>query len=164
MFLAVHAAIGALAGNAVANPPEAFALGFISHFLTDMIPHGDLHVYHGYKSGKHRRLAIIYVAVDALMTIALVALILAGREYFHPLNVSMGILGGLLPDLLVGVFEVVKPTSHWAYRQLAKFHAFHMKNHKVIVKRFKRFEYDIPLKWGMLLQAITLFFLMRRIF
>jgi hypothetical protein len=164
MFLAVHAAIGAIAGNAVSSPTEAFALGFVSHFLADMIPHGDLHVYHGYKTGNRKGQAYLYVGMDAVMTIALLVLLFIRRDFFHPVNVWMGIIGGLLPDLLVGLFEILKPKQHWFYRQLAKFHALHMRNHKVLVKRLKRFEHDIPLRWGMVLQAVTLFFLMRRIF
>lgn len=165
MFLAVHAAIGAIAGNAVSSPAEAFAIGFISHFFTDMIPHGDLHVYHGYKSGKKVKTALLYVTADMVMTAVLVALLFIRQDFFHPANVWMGIIGGLLPDLLVGLFEIIKPKADsWFYRHLAMFHAFHMRNHRVLVKHLKRFEHDIPLRWGMVLQAITLFFLVRRIF
>lgn len=168
MFLAVHAALGALAGNTVGSPAAAFSIGVLSHFLADMIPHGDLNVYAGYKSGKKKKLAILYVAADAVATVVLIALIFIRNDYFHPVNVSMGIIGGLLPDFLAGLFEILKPRHKSWYRKLAWFHGMHIRNHatlhKYLQKLFKQFEHDIPLRWGMILQAITLFFLMRRIF
>lgn len=157
MFLAVHAAVGALAGNAVDSPTMAFSLGFISHFFVDMIPHGDLHMYDGYKSGKKVTRAIMYVAADALVTIVLIALFFTQKDFFHPVTAGFGIVGGLLPDLLVGLVEITKPKQrNWLSRKMAWFHGFHMRVHCLLIKKSKRFERDIPFRYGLLLQAIVL--------
>ena len=182
MFLAVHASVGALAGNAVASPVAAFVLGFVSHFFIDMIPHGDAAMYEGYKSGAKRRIAIFYVAADAVATLVIIATFFLFQDFFSPLNVALGIVGGLLPDLIVGLYEMVEPRRHksW-YRRLESFHVLHMKNHCYLGKFFckdqkhghehvtpqeflydlkfsmKQFtERDIPFKYGLLLQGVTL--------
>ena len=41
MFLSNHAAVGALLAVHTDNPASAFVLGYFSHYLLDMIPHGD---------------------------------------------------------------------------------------------------------------------------
>lgn len=156
MFLAVHAAIGALAGNAVDSPTAAFSLGVISHFFSDMIPHGDEHMYEGYKSGNKVTRALLYVGADALGTIVLISLFFIKEDFFSPLNVALGIVGGLLPDLLVGLFEVLKPKKrNWFNLHLAKFHGFHMKNHHFLIKHVRK-EKDIPFRYGLMLQGVVL--------
>ncbi len=161
MFLAVHALIGALAGNAVESPTAAFSLGFISHFFTDMIPHGDEHMYEGYKSGKKVTRAFAYVGMDALMTIVLLAVIFLKQDFFSPLNVALGVIGGLLPDLLVGLFEIMKPKRRtWFARKLSWFHGFHMKNHHFLIKHVRK-ERDIKLRYGLMLQGAVLTLLVK---
>ena len=185
MFLAVHAAVGAIAGNSVESPTAAFALGFISHFFIDMIPHGDADMYEGYKSGEKKKLALIYLWGDVLATIALIVLFFIRQDFFSPLNVALGIVGGLLPDIIVGLFEILKPRRHrWAYRKLESFHALHMRNHawfgkflptNKVYEQANEFMYDlkfnmkafterdIPLRYGLMLQGIMLFICLKAI-
>lgn len=156
MFLAVHALIGAVAGNAVSSPIAALSLGFISHFFTDMIPHGDKHVYDGYKTGNKKMFGILYVGGDVVLTVLLVSLVFIKQDFFHPVNVALGILGGLLPDLMAGVVELFKPKKRtWLNRKLAWFHGFHMLNHNVLIKH-ARHDKDIPMRYGLALQGVTL--------
>ena len=162
MFLAVHASIGAIAGISVKSPFIAFALGFVSHFFSDMIPHGDEHMYEGYKSGKKVTRALLYVSLDALATVILIAIFFSKQDFFSPLNVAMGIIGGLLPDLLVGLCEIIKPQSRrWFFaRKLAWFHGFHMYNHHLLIKHVGK-EKDIPFRYGLLLQGVVLTILIK---
>lgn len=185
MFLSVHASVGALAGNAVGSPIAAFALGFVSHFFIDMIPHGDAHMYEGYKSGKRKMHAILYATSDAIATIVLISMFFIREDFFHPVNVSLGIIGGLLPDLIVGIYEIVKPKQRWWYRKLESFHAIHMRNHcwfgrflpdkkahdhahellegfQLSLKQFT--DRDIPMRYGLMLQGVMLFVCIRAIF
>lgn len=148
--------MGALVGTAVVNPVAAFSLGFISHFFADMVPHGDEHMYEGYKSGNKVTRALIYVGLDALATVALIAVFFLGQDFFSPMAVAMGILGGLLPDLMVGLVELIKPKQRtWLNRKLAWFHGFHMANHHFIIKHVRK-ERDIPFHYGLALQGIVL--------
>lgn len=161
MFLAVHAAVGAIAGNAVQSPTAAFALGVASHFFTDMIPHGDEGMYEGYKSGTKVKRALAYVGADALATVVLISLFFIREDFFNPLAVAMGIVGGLLPDLLVGLFEIIKPKHrNWFNRALAKFHGFHMANHHFLIQHARKGK-DIPLRYGITMQLVVLTVLVR---
>lgn len=164
MFLAVHAAIGALAGNAVQHPTAAFALGFVSHFFTDMVPHGDEHMYEGYKSGSKVTRALLYVSADALATVILIALMFLRQDFFHPVSVAFGVAGSLLPDLIVGLAEIIKPKRRNAFsRALMRFHGFHMRNHHFLIKHVRK-EKDIPFRYGLMLQGVVITALIRIIF
>ena len=157
MFLAVHAAVGAITGNVAPDPVSAFSIGFLSHFLVDMIPHGDEHMYEGYKNGARVRRAILYVTVDALATMVLVALLFIDQDFFSTRNVALGIIGGLLPDLLVGIYEMFEP------KILREFHRFHMRNHHFLIKRLRKLERDIPMRYGLLLQGVVLTLLIKTV-
>lgn len=181
MFLVVHASVGAIAGNAVSNPTAAFALGFLSHFFLDMVPHGDAHLYDWYRSGKRVRPAIVQLGIDILLTIVLICAFFILQDFFSPVAVAMGIVGGLMPDMLVGFYELVKPGKRkWLYRKLESFHTLHMKNHcllskfldrkknimndaqemlyglKFSIKQFR--ERDIPFRYGLIIQGVMLAF------
>jgi len=165
MFLAVHAAVGAIAGNAVNNPIAAFSLGFLSHFFTDMVPHGDEVMYTGYKSGNHVRRALFYVGFDAVVTVIFVAMIFLRQDFFSTANVAWGIIGGLLPDLIVGMAEAVRVKNRrWWQRQLDNFRAFHMRNHHFFIGHFRKGQRDIPLRYGLALQAASMAIMLKIIF
>jgi len=163
MFLAVHAAVGALAGNAVGHPSSALVLGLVSHFFLDMVPHGDEKLYHGFNNGQRFK-PVLYVALDAAVTVILIAVFFLRQDFFSPVNVSLGVVGGLLPDLLVGLSKIFKPRKNrglvW---RLARFEQFHMRNHHFLIKRLRRLERDIPLYSGIMFQAILLFVLVKLI-
>lgn len=156
MFLAVHAAVGALAGNAVKTPEAAFLLSFVSHFFLDMIPHGDEAMLAGYQSGRAKRRAMLYVTIDAAATILLVAFFFWRTDFFHPGFVAVGILGGILPDLLVGIAEISRPSGRrWMGRQLRRFQGFHVRNHHFLIGHLRNSR-DIPLKYGLAIQLVSL--------
>lgn len=156
MFLAVHAAVGAIAGNAVKTPETAFLLGFVSHFFLDMIPHGDEAMLEGYQSGRARKRALLYVTVDGLVTIALIAFFFWRSDFFNPGFVAMGITGGVLPDLLVGIAQISKPSGRrWVGRQLRRFQGFHVRNHHFLIA-YLRGGKDIPLRYGLAIQLVSL--------
>jgi hypothetical protein len=164
MFLAVHAAVGAIAGNAVQSPTAAFALGLVSHFFADMIPHGDEGMYEGYKNGTKAKRAYLYVGADAVATVILITLFFVREDFFNPVAVAMGIAGSLLPDLLVGLFEILRPKRRtWFNRFLARHHGFHMANHHFLIKHIRGGK-DVPLPLGMTMQFVVLGSLVRVIF
>lgn len=157
MFLAVHAVVGAISGNAAPDPVSALTVGFLSHFLVDLVPHGDEHMYEGYKNGARVRRAILYIACDVIATLVLIAMLFIEQDFFSTRNVALGIVGGLLPDLLVGLYEMGQPKA------LRSFHRFHMRNHHFLIKRLRKFERDIPMRYGLLLQGVVLSVLIRTV-
>ena len=108
MTLTTHAAIGATLGSIIGNPVLGFFLGLISHFLVDMIPHGDNNFLDEYKKGQKKRLGKAYVSVDAAIAIIFLMSIVSGRPQNDTTNLafSAAVIGSILPDLLVGLKEL----------------------------------------------------------
>ncbi len=146
MLLTVHAAAGILISQQINNPLITFLAAFGSHFLLDIIPHGDSDWMEEYqsknKTSKIKRIiTIIIVDVFALMALFFIA-------YFHykkmgsGLNVFVGILGAVLPDMIVGLYESTKTIGkrfcrlHFLFHDLLRFH--------------------LPLNQGLFLQVVIL--------
>lgn len=165
MFLAVHATVGALIGVAIPSAPISFTLGFIGHFLTDMIPHGDEHIYDGYQSGAKKKRAVAYVSTDVVMTFLLIGLFFSKRNFFDPQAVAWGIVGSLLPDFIAGLAIVTKSErrKNVIAKYFAKFQRFHIKIHHSLIKKVRKFERDIPFKYGLVFQFLTLTLLVKAI-
>ncbi len=154
MFITTHALLGALIGEQVASHPAlAFGLGLISHFLADIIPHGDSNLYKGYVSGSKVKRAVAYVTVDALVAMLFVLGLFNTGFNEHRLAISLGILGSVLPDLLVAVYQL------FHVERLRWFNKFHFFFHNLITSK----KGDIPLGWGIVMQLIVLVFLMVRV-
>lgn len=127
MLLTVHATAGALIGQQINNPYLAFVLAFISHFILDMIPHGDQDWIEEYKGNQKAKVKKI-ISIVTLDILALLALLIS-KYYFNSfvptLNVVAGIIGGVLPDLLVGIHEL-------SNKLFKKFYHFHFVIHDMI--------------------------------
>ena len=79
MFLSVHTITGALIGERIADPFWAFGLALLSHFVLDMIPHGDFK-----RSPKLNN--YIYIALGGLLDIAILSVFLIYFDFKHLLN------------------------------------------------------------------------------
>jgi phosphatidylglycerophosphatase A len=145
MTLTTHATLGAVIGHAVGNPVLAFVFGFISHFMIDMIPHGDTGLADNYKvHKKSKKAALAYVMVDAIFAIFFVLMLANTKDLTSMQNFTWGIIGGVLPDLLTGVYEITKSkTLKW-------FNTVHFFFHDYFVKR----KGDVPLKYAILGQIV----------
>jgi hypothetical protein len=121
MLLTVHAAAGAIIGQQINNPILAFVLAFVSHFILDMIPHGDqdwIDEYKGDQKSKVKKILSI-VVIDAVILLGLLISRYFYIDSFMPnLNIAVGILGGILPDLLVACHEL----SDKLFKNIYKFH------------------------------------------
>jgi hypothetical protein len=150
MFLSVHTCAGAVIGRFSPNPIVAFCLGFLSHFLLDAIPHGDLKVYDSYRSGKILRRMVAIFFLDGIFSIYTATLVLMGNNRFgDEMCIAAGIFGSVLPDLFVMFYEITK------IKILKKFHVLHFKVHRLIAG--KR---EVPYIFGIAYQVIAMFFLL----
>jgi len=146
MFITTHAAIGALIGQSLPNNPAlAFTLGMASHFLTDLIPHGDTNLYKNYIAKTKAYRSVAYVVVDSFVLLLFIAYFFSSDLIISRQAVTYGIIGGVLPDFIVGFYEVFKPRwLKWFHRIHFLFHN-HFSGHK-----------DIPFSVGFALQLIFL--------
>ena len=154
MFVTTHAALGALVGAAVPNRFLSFTLGFISHFVVDRIPHGDEHMLDGYKSGDKIKRAIAYVTIDSTIAMYVSLIILSNAPANLHSGMKWGLIGSILPDLLVGIYEVTK--LEW----LRRYTAWHHKNHHHWIAKYRHGK-DIPFKWGLGYQIVAAIILVK---
>ncbi len=127
MLLTVHATAGALIGQQISNPLLAFFLAFISHFILDIIPHGDqdwIEEYKGNQKSKVRKIVTL-VALDVLALFVLLISKYFFNAFAPTLNIVAGIMGSVLPDLLVGIHELSE-------KQFKRFYRFHFAMHDLI--------------------------------
>ena len=124
MLLTTHILIGGAIGQAVGNAPLGFALGAVSHFALDAIPHFDPGIWSDItkESGENiwNKKIWAFVAVDLLATLGLLIALL-------PQSLSLpfiaGALGGASVDLVDNVpFWQRKIHQTRIGKQIGKFH------------------------------------------
>lgn len=154
MTLTAHAAIGAVIGEAVGNPLLGFVIAIAVHFLIDIIPHGDNFLSNNYRILKrHRRQAVAYVTTDAICAILFVLFIVNVRDVALIRSISLGIVGSVLPDLLVGLYDITK------VKYLRWFFNLHFTFHDLIIKK----RGDVPLRYSLIVQAALVLLLQARL-
>lgn len=154
MTLTTHAAIGAAIGSAVGNPIVGFILGASSHFLVDMIPHGDNQLADLFRiHKKKRKLAVAYVMVDGVIAMYMVMAIFLVRTDATNVAFAAAIAGSVLPDFLVGLADIFRTKA------LKQFCRFHFYFHDF----FSRKHGDVPLKWALVGQAAFIAVLFKHI-
>lgn len=154
MTLTTHAAIGAAIGSAVGNPVIGFALGAASHFLVDMIPHGDNQLADLFRIHKKRRkLAVAYVMVDGVIAMYMIMAVFLVRTDGTHLAFAAAISGSILPDLLVGLSDILR------WKVLKKFCKLHFYFHDF----FSRKHGDVKLQYALVGQAVFVALLLKHI-
>lgn len=132
MYVTTHVAAGALIGVVLPQHyPAIMALSFASHFLLDVIPHGDRHHVVDYWLGERKNLKEAYrhVISDSAFGIITTAVLL-GFVATDRASMAVGIIGSVLPDMFVGLSEV------WNNSWLKKFTKFHFKIHNKFIHRW----------------------------
>lgn len=133
MFIAGHVVAGAIVGQQLEGHFALIVLlGIASHFVLDIIPHGDYHQVEWYFNGQKEKMKKLYstIVIDAVAAVIMTAIILS----YLPVSraaVAWGIIWGVLPDLLVGIGELVK--SKW----LKAFSKLHFIIHDALAKKIR---------------------------
>jgi hypothetical protein len=142
--------MGVLIGQNVPTPGLAFALGVASHFLLDLIPHGDSQLYKNYKEGQSVKKSVSYAAVDSVISIFIFIYLLETASYASRAAIVAGVVGGVIPDFLVALGEGIK------IRPLLWFQRLHIRIHDAIASRIG----NTPLRVGISMQLIFLFIML----
>lgn len=132
MFITVHAATGALIGQHINNPLAAFAVGFASHFLVDAIPHGDEHLVFAPRNSAEVKYQLKHIKLDSAAGIAFTGLSFGFKVYANPLSAAFGIFGAVLPDVLIGLYELSE-LKKWQRKLFCRFKRFHHWCHNNII-------------------------------
>ncbi|MFA6017702.1 MAG: hypothetical protein WCT28_02100 [Patescibacteria group bacterium] len=154
MTLTTHAAIGAAIGSAVGNPILGFVLGATSHFLVDIIPHGDNQLADLFRIHKKRRkLAVAYVTIDGVLAMYMIMAVFLARTNGTHVAFAAAVVGSVLPDLLVGMSEI------FGGKLLKQFYKFHFFFHDLLSRR----RGDIALRYAILGQAVFIAIMLKHI-
>ncbi len=142
MYLTIHAALGAVIGQSVGNPLAGFIGGAASHYLIDMLPHGDTE-----RSGLRwttKRILLVGIIDATIVCVGIILLSRAGYAMLHAPALA-GILGGVVPDWLqLPYYYSNKKYFGWYIR-------IHNFFHNAVSRRF-----DFPWRVGLALQAVVL--------
>tara|TARA_B100001971_G_C18096134_1_gene486190 strand:- start:61 stop:525 length:465 start_codon:yes stop_codon:yes gene_type:complete len=144
MYITVHSAFGAAAGQIISQPLLAFVIGFALHFLFDIIPHGD----EGLKNWKlfrtRRKRIVAAASLDFVGVMIMTSIWLKNADITYIPSMLAGIAGAIAPDALWGLYELTgTPILRWYYN-------FHKKLHHVLTKK------ELTMKQGFVYQGIVL--------
>jgi len=155
MINTVHAATSALIGKHILSAPLAFVVAFLFHFVLDVIPHGDQRLGKKILGFRFREMkkteesykdSILYAFLDhSFLAIFFIPFMFRNYDFANTDAFVWAIIGGVLPDILVGAYILGK------FRGLKWFFTLHTKIHHIFLNRMKA---DIPLKVGLLVQIL----------
>lgn len=101
MFLTPHTSAALWITTKVTNPFLALLFGLISHFILDIIPHGDEAIGQHKPKGRARFLYLVKVAtVDTILAAILVYYYVTQADSFDRLVMAGALMGAWLPDFL----------------------------------------------------------------
>lgn len=146
MFLTVHGITGVIIGQSTSNLWLAFIIGFFSHYLLDLIPHGDINLVPNEISKKEKeveRVAKIALVDVVIMTVLLVFLHSRGLISLT-LPILAGVTGSIFPDLFTGFCLLSK--HPWFKKYLIFHHRLHYVSNK----------FNVSFKTGLVIQLIFL--------
>src|SRR3989338_3897955 len=125
MFLTVHATSGIIIGQYFTNPIVAFIMGYLSHFVLDIIPHGDDKLFIHYLWPKRLKALITTAAIDSVLAIVWLILIFVHTDTIYSTAILTAIIGTVLPDFLLGLYQVKKiKVIKWNYDLSILAHSF----------------------------------------
>ncbi|MBN1325694.1 hypothetical protein JW977_01780 [Candidatus Falkowbacteria bacterium] len=147
MLISVHATIGAVIGEKIHYSLFAFALAFLSHFVLDIIPHGDKALIKAYRNDFKNKAMLYLIIFDVISTVILLGLMFYLRKLTYSPAVLWGIIGGILPDVMVAIHEITHKQFHRA--------------HKAHDWAHEKLKWSLPLNLALVYQIIILYLLLR---
>ena len=150
MFLTVHAIFALLFIKIAPNIVWAFIIGFVSHFVLDMIPHGDKEARGWSDELKIRRLPGV-ASIDTLFL--LITWYLIHKSLNLPIEISFFLIfGAVLPDIIQGIYMAL--AEHPFNNKFTKFHFERV--HYLLTKNLLSMEVGIFIQLFILLASIYL--------
>jgi hypothetical protein len=107
MFLSTHALAGIIISQHVHSVPVAFGLGVLSHYILDMIPHGDERLADWVRKKPFRRFALTFLTDMAFLGLFIFTVHVKG-EWPTPNVALAAIIGAMLPDLIWAFYDAYR--------------------------------------------------------
>lgn len=141
-----HVAFGAAIAIKTGNPWVAIPLAFTSHFLLERVPHWNPHLNTEMKKyGKLTDTTKLVIGIDLVSAICLSAFLAQTQSpnNLQMFNVLASSFASILPDLMEG--------PYFFLGMRGKFLTWWLKSQKAL-------QVDASPFWGLLTQAVTIFF------
>ncbi len=143
MYLTAHSSAGVLIAAKFVNPWLAFVLGFLSHYVLDMIPHGEENIFDKKYHRINYRSLIKALTIDFIILILYIYFIMTKLEV-NQITLLAAVFGTVLPDLIWGFYYLTKwKILKWPTKM-------HNYLHMLIKHR------QLPLSYGLVIQSLTL--------
>ena len=160
MFLSTHALGGIIISQHVHNVPVAFELGVLSHYILDMIPHGDERLADWVREKPVRRFALTFLMDMAFLGLFIFTVHVKG-EWPLPNVALAAMLGAVLPDILWSVYDVYRgflvrhfPNATRIIQEVTRLESF-FDHHDRLHRWFHAYiEKRLTFKAGLAVQAI----------
>lgn len=150
MFLTVHSTAGVVIGSYFTNPVEAFILGIISHFIFDMIPHGDENFKDTTIKGMAKKaawdhffLVLNFFIIWQVWSINLL----------QP-SIICGVVGSMLPDWLMGVHRLTAHSKKTLWKNIHAIIQYSENIHNYC--HYQIIKYESPVTVGLATQLLCL--------
>lgn len=163
MFITSHILFSVLISQKMDSPLEAFLFSLTSHYILDLIPHGDENVGHWIKKNLSLSRFIFTITIDVAILCVILTVFFLEKKLPSPPVLLASVIGGVLPDvmcILNDLFaewqknisrKIVKYARYFpvtiAFRYNKKLHNF---IHRLIPVR-------LSVKKGLIVQAIFIF-------
>jgi hypothetical protein len=143
MFITPHTSAALWISTRITDPVLAFILGLVSHFIFDMIPHGDEKLAEHIEGKKQKFIYLMRVAfVDIILAATLVYFFVSHGPKANPYILYSAVFGTWLPDLAWIAIEYFKMSKFYWYI------AFHGKLHNI-------FNWQYSIVYGVPFQIIV---------
>jgi len=149
MFLTAHASVGIIVGQNTSNIWLAFVLGFVFHFILDIIPHGDETLVE--EKNQTTEKEVERVAKIGLLDFFIMTSMILFLVYKNLITLSwpvfFAICGSILPDFITGFYLLFK------HKWLKWYIDFHRGLHFIL-------RLHVSFKIGIIIQLITVLILL----
>lgn len=171
MLTTTHVLASIVISQHTPNPFWAFLIALISHYILDLIPHGDEYIHNWIKAGPFRKRVFYFLLIDlGILTVFLITVYLKA-QLPNPKTLIFAIIGGTLPDIIFvshgfiyQKYIIRKQRKKWRslFRKYLKIEHL-LRNHE----KFHEFLHSVlhlkaSLEYGIVIQLffITLFLLL----
>lgn len=152
MFITPHTSLALWISTRITDPLLAFILGVVSHFVLDIIPHGDEQLGRHIKDKKQRFLYFIKVAtVDLALAILLLYFFVAHGPIVNYYVLASAVFGTWIPDFSWIAIEYFKLNKFYWYI------VYHERVHRLINWQYS-IVYGVPFQIIVTLSVLKISF------
>jgi len=167
MLISTHVLAGIVISQHAPNTFWAFLLSLISHYVLDIIPHGDQNIIKWIRRGPKKPRIFLFLAVDLSLLFIFLVTAYSKTQLPSPKILVAAIIGSALPDLM-----------WFAHEYIYKKYLYHRKTLRTIFRKYLQFEHildnnykihdyvhdllhiNISLKFGALIQIVIIVILL----